>query len=218
MGILGRINTVIKSNVNEMLDKMSDPAKEIDMLVMDMESSVKKGKEEVITCVAQAKRAAMRCDDLQGEVDTWIKRAEAAVRAGDDALAREALQEKMNAEQQLEDARKLQREQEEYADQLKASLKELEKRVTQVKARKESLKERARAAKEGRAGLKGGKAFDDFARLEDRIEAMESEVDLGEQLDARDAATAAKFAHLEEKDPKVEDALAELKRKMEQGE
>ena len=45
---------------------------------------------------------------------------------------------------------------------------------------------------------------------------MEAEGDLGDQLDARDAAVEAKFAHLEkEKDPKVEDALAALKRKVE---
>jgi len=71
-------------------------------------------------------------------------------------------------------------------------------------------------AKEGRPALSGGKAFEDFKGLEDRIEAMEAEGDLGDQLDARDAAVEAKFAHLEkEKDPKVEDALAALKRKVE---
>jgi hypothetical protein len=39
-------------------------------------------------------------------------------------------------------------------------------------------------------------------------------VELTDSLDARDAATAAKFAHLEQQDPQVEDALAELKRKL----
>jgi phage shock protein A len=58
MGILGRINTVIKSNLNDLLDKMTDPAKEIDLLVIDMEKNLKQAKEEVISCTATAKRSA----------------------------------------------------------------------------------------------------------------------------------------------------------------
>jgi phage shock protein A len=219
MGILNRINTVIKSNVNDLLDKMSDPAKEIDLLIIDMEKDVKKAKEEVISISAQAKRMAMRCNDLSGECETWLKRAEQAVRAGDDGLAREALKEKQAKDQELELAEKNHQEQLQYTEQLKQSLKALEARLKDVKMRKESIKERARAAKEGRTGLSGGKAFKDFDRLEDRIEAMETEVSLTDSLDGRDAATAAKFARLEEeaKDPKVEDALAELKRKVDEG-
>lgn len=216
MGILGRINTVIKSNVNDLLDKMSDPAKEIDLLVIEMEKNLKQAKEEVITVTATAKRAKLRCDEMQQEVETWQSRAEKAVRANDDGLAREALQEKITASNELEAALKLQGEQEAYAEQLKQSLKALEVRLREVKARKESLKGRAKAAKEGRSGLSQGKAFDDFNRLEDRIEALETEAELGESLDAKDAATAAKFAKLDQADPQIEDALADLKRKMEE--
>lgn len=219
MGILGRINTVIKSNVNDLMDKMTDPAKEIDLLVYDMEKNLKQAKEEVITTTATAKRAGMRCNELQGEVDLWQSRAEKAVRAGDDDLARQALQEKMEVARELESSQKIHQEQLAYVEQLKTSLKALEARLKEVKLRKESLKARAKAAKEGRSGLGQPKAFEDFNRLEDKIEAMESEVSLTDSLDAKDAATAAKFAQLEAEnaDPQVEDALAELKRKMEEG-
>lgn len=216
MGILGRINTVIKSNVNDLLDKMSDPAKEIDLLVIDMEKNLKQAKEEVITATAAAKRARMRWEQLQQDQETWQHRAEQAVRAGDDDLARQALQEKMQIASEAQAALGQAEEQEAYAEQLKQSLKALEVRVKEVKARKETLKERAKAAKEGRSGLRQGKAFQEFDRLEDRIEALETEAELGESLDAKDAATAAKFAKLDQPDPKIEDALAELKRKMEE--
>ena len=37
MGILGRLSTMIKSNVNDVIDSMQDPAKEIDQMVRQME-------------------------------------------------------------------------------------------------------------------------------------------------------------------------------------
>lgn len=214
MGILGRINTVIRSNVNELLDKMSDPAKEIELLVLDMEKSLQQAKQEVVSVTAGAKRAASLCDELQGTVDTWLHRAEQAVRASDDDLARQALQRKLSTEAELEEARRAHREQLAYVDQLKAALKELEARLQQIKLRKETLKQRARALKQGEAGLEPGRAFDEFDRIEDKIQALETEVELGESLDARDVATAAKFARLEQQEPQVEDALAALKRKL----
>jgi phage shock protein A len=218
MGILGRINTVIKSNVNEVLDKMTNPAKEIDLLVYDMEKNLKQAKQEVITSTATAKRTGMRCKELEDEVETWGKRAGQAVRAGDDNLAREALQEKISIAKELEASDTISQEQLSYVAQLKSSLKALEARVKEVKLRKESLKARATAAKEGYSGLKQPKAFEDFNRMEDKIEAMASEADLTDSLDAKDAATNAKFAQLEAEQPdqKVEDALAELKRKMDE--
>jgi len=160
----------------------------------------------------------MRCDGLRGELETWQRRAEQAVRAGDDELAREALRERQQKQVELAQAERSLAEQDSYVDQLKQSLKALEARVKEVKAKKGTLKERARAAKEGRSSLQGGKAFKDFERLEDRIEALETEASLSESLDARDAATEAKFASLEEEqgDPKIEDALAELKRKLDE--
>jgi phage shock protein A len=106
-------------------------------------------------------------------------------------------------------------------DELKQALKSLDAKLKDVKLRKESIKQRARAAKAGDAPnqLSGQKAFDKFDQLEGRISAMEEMQELTNEMEGRDAATAAKFASLEDdgRDPKIEDDLAALKRKLEQG-
>jgi len=214
MGLLGRINTVIKSNVNDLVDRMTDPGKEIELLIVEMENNVKQARQEVVSVAAGAKRAHQRCEELTREVENWQRRAEQAVRAGDDQLAREALRERQARELEAAAARQGEAEQQAYVEELTRSLKALEVRLQEVKARKETLKARARAAKQGRDDLQPGKAFEDFNRLEDRIGAIEAEAELGESLEAREAATEAKFDRLEGGDPKVEDALAALKRKL----
>lgn len=218
MGILGRINRVIKSNVNEVLDKMSDPAKEVDLLIIEMEGGLKEAKAEVISSTAAAKRLEMRVGEVQREVDRWQQRAEQAVRGGDDELAREALKRKVEHDRELETAQRNVAEQRGYVDELKASLKALEARLEDVKLRKGSIKQRARAAKDGEQPLAGSKAFSKFDELERRIEAQEEMQEITSSMEGREAATEAKFARLERQgNPEVEDELEELKRRMEEG-
>ena len=53
MAILGRINRAIQSNLNDLLDSMSDPGKEVDLLIYDMEQGLKEAKQEVIAATAE---------------------------------------------------------------------------------------------------------------------------------------------------------------------
>ena len=91
MGILGRLSSLVKSNVNDVIDSMQDPAKEIDQMVRDMEESARQARTEVAQCLGAEKRLQKRVAELEAESAEWVKRAEMAVRAGDDALAKEAL-------------------------------------------------------------------------------------------------------------------------------
>ena len=217
MGIFSRLNRVIKSNVNELIDKMSDPAKEVDQLIVEMEDGLKEAKSEVLAAAAEAKKAEQRCRGIEEELTKWQSRAEQAVQAGDDSLARAALQQRMAKEGELRQAEQATQQQRARVTELKTSLKALDSKLKDVRLRKETIKQRARAAKDGGStGLAGGKAFDRFAQLESKIEAMEEVADLNISGDDRESATEAKFAQLERKhgDPEVEDELALLKRKL----
>jgi phage shock protein A len=216
MGILGRVSTLIKSNVNDLIDGMQDPGKEIDQMVRDMEESARDARGEVARCMAEEKRLQRRIETLAGEVQSWEDRAAAAVRAGDDGLAREALARKGGSEAELGETKKAMQEQSVYVDQLTAGLKALEARVRDVKLRQGTLREKARASKRG-AGLGGAtSAFADFERMSSKIEAVEAESALGEELAGRSAAAAEtdrKLAALGA-GSEVDDALAELKKKL----
>jgi phage shock protein A len=218
MGILGRLSTLIKSNVNDLIDGMQDPAKEIDQMVRDMEESARQARTEVAQCMAEEKRLQKRIESLNGEAQTWQQRAEMAVRSGDDALAKEALARKGEKEAERAETQKSLQEQEVYVDQLGVALKALEARVKDVKLRQGTLREKARASKRADGGSLSGKtsAFDDFERMSSKIDAVEAESTLDEELGGRTAASVAAERKLEEMSQKssVDDALAELKKKL----
>jgi phage shock protein A len=219
MGILGRLSTLIKSNVNDAIDGMQDPAKEIDQMVRDMEDSARQARTEVAACLGEEKRMQKRVEALDAEIKTWTDRAEVAVRSGDDSLAKEALRRRGEKEAERAETQKGLQEQGVYVDQLATALKALEARVKDVKLRQGTLREKARAAK-GVSPLSGKtSAFDDFDRVSGKIDAVEAEAGLADELDGRSAASLAAERKLDAMAAggAVDDALAALKKKLQGG-
>jgi len=79
--------------------------------------------------------------------DQWTSRAELAVKAGEDELAREALKKRKAFEEQMS-TWKVQLEQQEKAmQQLLDNTVAMERKLSEAKAKKETLKARAASAK-----------------------------------------------------------------------
>jgi phage shock protein A len=215
MGILGRLSTLIKSNVNDVIDSMQDPGKEIDQMVRDMEDYARQARAEVGRCIADERLLERRVQTIEAEMADWEKRAETAIRAGDDGLAKQALARKAEKEAERDDAKKALQEQGVYADQLTAALKALEGRLKDVKLRKETLKAKARSSRDGTLTNKTS-AFNEFERLSSRVDATEAEAELGDELDGRTTGRIDVERQLEkmQTDSNLDDALAELKRKL----
>ena len=226
MGIFSRIKNGISSKANSALDKAIDPAKEVDMTILELEEGRKKALQELISYKATAKTLDADMEKYKAKAAEWEKRAMMAVKAGDDEAAKTALKEKRNAEVE---AAKIERDKHEaasYAITLNKSRKEFETKLQILKLRKGTLATQIAA---GRSA--GGDAFgndssvwDKFKAAEDRIdsEAIESEVDAamrgevdGMEFDQKLAA-ASRQAELTSGVPAgPDDALAMLKTKME---
>jgi phage shock protein A len=216
MGILGRLSTLIKSNLNDAIDSMQDPAKELDQMVRDMEDSARQARTEVAQCMATAKQQQKRVDTLAADAKTWEDHAMRAVQAGDDALAKEALRRKAEKEAERLEAEKALQEQRVYVDQLTQGLRALEARVKDVKLRQGTLREKARANKKGSSTSVKTSAFDEFERMSGKIEAIEAEASIGDELAGHTPESMAADRKLRElsENSSVDDALAELKKKL----
>jgi phage shock protein A len=219
MGILGRINSLIKSNLNELLSKAEDPTKQYEQAVLDMEDSLQQAKKQVIQAIADEKRLVMEADRKREEVLRWDGRAQAAVRAGDDALAKEALQQKLRSEDEERQLRKTAAEQRGLADELKASLVQLDAKLKDARLKKDSVLARYKAVvgtKKNRAGsLYDSTAFDSFDRQARSIDDLDARLEAMSELSDEPAKAALedKFKELD-KGSGVDDELAALKAKL----
>ena len=234
MGIFDRMGKVISSNLNSMLDKAEDDKKLLELNLEEMAEQLKAGRQDVISAVAAEKQLRKKADDLKAEVEKWEKRAELALKSDDEALAREALKQKKRTEQELEHAEKSRVEQRDTALKMKEELERMEQKLEELKMRKGTIAARAQQARAGGGteslGARGGSsAFDNFRKMEEKIEGREqeslamAEVEdaLGQGPDKRDLED--KFRDLErglgggsgtKKDAEIEDELAALKKRI----
>ncbi len=230
MGIFDRMGKVISSNVNNLLDKAEDDGKLIELNLEEMAEQLKRGRQEVVSAVAAEKQLKKKADDLQSDLDRWDKRAELALKSGDEALAREALKQKKRVREELELAEKVRVEQRDTAVTMKKELERMEQKLEELKMRKGTIVARAQQSRStgGELGSKGGSsAFDNFKRMEEKIEGREAEglamAEVEEALGTTDTRDLeSKFRDLEHgkgssgsgTSSEVEDELAALKKRI----
>jgi phage shock protein A len=181
MGIFSRMSNLFRSKANAAIDQMSDPAKEVEQLILEMEDQLRQARAETVKCKATEKLCAQRVTELEKRVVSWGERAEAAVHHGDDTLAREALSQRMLAEEELVQARRELVETRTYASKLAEMLPELEKRLAQYRLRKGTIKAKATMAKRD---LQPGStdAFEEFDRMAGKVDDAETEVEVHREL------------------------------------
>src|SRR5580704_11916845 len=98
MGIFSRIKTGISSKANAAIDKAIDPAKEVEMAILELEEGRKKALAELVSYKATAKTLEADMEKQKTRAAEWERRAMVAIKAGDDESAKQALKEKKTAE------------------------------------------------------------------------------------------------------------------------
>lgn len=235
MGIFDRVGKVISSNLNSMLDKAEDDKKLLELNLEEMADQLKAGRQDVIAAVAAEKQLRKKSDDLKAEVEKWERRAELALKSDDEALAREALRQKKRCESDVEAVEKARVEQRDTALKMKEELERMEQKLEELKLRKGTIAARAQQARSGGGseslGARGGSsAFENFRRMEEKIEGREQEglamAEVEEALGTADKRELEdKFRDLErglaapgeggtKKDAEIEDELAALKKRI----
>jgi phage shock protein A len=221
MGIFARLAALLKSNLNDLISNSEDPEKMLNQIVMDMSNQLLEAKRQVAGSIADEKRLAKQVEQETANATEWERRAMLAVRAGDDALAKEALSRKKEHQTLAEQFQDQWSKQKQAVDQLKLALRALNNKIEEAKRKKSLLiarKKRAEAQKaiqETMTGLKNASAFETFDRMAGRIEQMEAEAEAHAELneEATGDTLAHKFRELEVTKGADED-LTSLKRKM----
>src|SRR5882724_7504767 len=213
MGIFARATQFLSANFNALLDRADDPRKSLDQTLIEMREQIHAARKEVVSGIASEKQLKKKAGELDLEVDKWSGRAELAVKSNDDALAREALVQKRRAVGERDRAEAERAEQRANALEMKEALERMERKLKEIELRKNTIATKAQIAKAGGGALGLGKtgsgagAFDEFRRMEDKVEQAEHTVlaqsEVNAALDGRGlggtspAEVEAKFRVLE---------------------
>ncbi len=224
MGILDRFTTIVKANINELLDKAEDPAKMVDQYLVDLTESLAEVKKETAGVMAEETRTKRSVDANSEEVSRMEDLARKALQAGNEDDARVFLAKKQKLEATGAELAKAADAAHANAEKMRQMHDKLVNDIEDLKARRETIKAKMAVAKtqEKVAGFTSGadkaeSAIDAFNRMEEKADRMLDTADAMAELTEEpvdDAeALEAKYAGVAD-DAAVEDELARLKADM----
>lgn len=221
-GIFERMATIVKANVNELIDKFEDPAKIVDQTIADAKVEYAKIKKESLSVLANENMAKKELDRLNAEAEKWHGIAASALKAGNEGDARKALEKENQYRTAITKQEGICTSAKAAADKLRGKLKEMESEIkdmenkaSQIKAMAVTAKATKAAAKVADKGIDSG-AFDAFARMEEKAAKELAEAEVLESLNQDTAAEEEKA--LEEKYSRdnqgTDEALEKLKEEL----
>ncbi len=217
MGILDRFSTIVKANINALLDKAEDPAKMIDQYLAEMRESLAEVKRETAGVMAEESRTRAKVEANQAEMEKYAGLAKKALQAGNEGDAKVFIAKKQQLElsgQGLVEAYEVARSNaQKLVVHLVGDIEELERRREAIKAKVAVAKTQGKLNQMGAASDKAEDAMSAFQRMEEKADRMlERETAMAELNAApRDEAAALEEKYSGPAPTAVDDELARLK-------
>ncbi|SFR41351.1 PspA/IM30 family protein [Microbacterium azadirachtae] len=229
--IFGRISTLVKANVNALIDSAEDPQKMIDQLVRDYTNNVADAESAIAETIGNLRLLERdHQEDVQSAAE-WGNKALAASRKADelraggntadadkfDNLAKVALQRQISSEQEARTAEPQIAAQTEIVDKLKAGLNGMKDKLVELKNKRSELLARAKVAEaqtkvqDAVSSINVLDPTSELGRFEDKVRRQEALAQGKAELAA--SSLDAQFESLEDigQLTEVEARLAELK-------
>ncbi len=214
MGLLERVSTLIRANINDMVDRAEDPEKMIKQVILDMENQYLQVKTQVAVSIADQHMLEKKLREDEEAGKDWMRKAETAVDKGQDDLARAALDRFQTSRKLAQSYREQVDDQKMQVETLKGALVKLEQKLEEAKSKRDLLLARHRRSvalgKAARAQtvLGDNSKGATFDRLKDRVHQTEAVATAEVELLTDDIGE--KLTRLD-RDAEVDRLLAELK-------
>ena len=216
MGIFSRFADIVNSNINAILDKAEDPEKMVRLIIQEMEDTLVEVRSTSAKTLAEKKELVRRVDTLKVQVADWQEKAELALSKDRDDLARAALIEKQKSADAVAAVESELEHVESHIAKLQQEVSTLQEKLADAKSRQKAIILRQCSAEsrlEVKKALDSSKvedALNRFERYENKIDGLESQI---ESYDLGKKSLADEIAGLQQ-DEKIDDELAELKKKL----
>lgn len=214
MGLLDRVSTLLRANLNDLVEKAEDPERLLKQIVLDMENQLMQVKTQVAIAIADQHVLEKKRAEHEQQAADWRRKAELAVQKGHDDLARAALERALSHDQLTQGFAGQAEDQKHEADSLRQALHKLDQKLSETRAHCEMLMAEHRRAKLVGRAAKARQAIG--PDQDNTMERMKSRVRVKSAENAAVAEVMApetledKFRALESED-KVELLLSEIK-------
>ncbi len=212
MPLLDRVTTLIKANLNDLVDKAENPEKLLKQLLLDMQNQFMQVKTQVAIAIADQHLLEKKQQENLDAQKEWLHKAELAVQKKEEDLARMALERSLTHENTAKNFAQQIEDQSHQVQILRDALHRLEQKMTETRAKTELMIAQHRRARLAiRAGGSSMKEFENDAAF-DRLRMKVGETEaLGHGHMSLGESNAEKRLEALEKSDQVDRLLADLK-------
>jgi phage shock protein A len=216
MALLERVSTLVRANLNDLIDKAEDPEKMIKQVILDMQNQLLQVKTQVAIAIADQHVLDKKQKENEQKTAEWVRKAEMAVDKKQDDLARVALEKSVSFRGLAESFQHQVADQKVQVENLKTALRKLEQKLAEAEAKKDVLvaqHRRARAvgkASDAQLATGDNSTAATFDRMQDKVRLSEAVSQAKAEMVNEDMT--AQLAALEKQD-QIEKMLAEMKAK-----
>ena len=219
MGILGRIDDILKANIHALLDKAEDPAKMIDQTLRNLYDDLAEVKKETANVMADEKAAKRKLDATVEEIEKAQTAAENALKAGEEEDAKKILVKKSQLSANLPALQERYDLAHENATKMRAAHDKLVDDIELLKNRQDAIKAKVQTAKAQEhlnkvySGADTNASVEAFNKWEEKADKMLDAAQAGEELNRGDAGEDLVKKYTSST-ADVEDELAAMKEKL----
>jgi phage shock protein A len=147
MAVLERVATLIRANLNDLIDRAEDPDKMIKQVILDMENQLLQVKTQVAISMADQHLLQKKQREHEEKAAEWMRKAELAVGKNQDDLARAALERYQSFAKLAEGFTRQADDQRLQVDTLRAALNQLDQKLSEARAKSDLLLAQHRRAR-----------------------------------------------------------------------
>src|SRR5215831_4233195 len=139
MALLERVGTLVRANLNDLIDKAEDPEKMIKQVILDMQNQLLQVKTQVAISIADQHVLEKKQKENQDAEQQWLRRAEMAVDKSDESLARAAVERAMSHKSMAESFKQQVEDQKAQVENLKSALLKLQQKLSEAQSKSDVL-------------------------------------------------------------------------------
>src|ERR1700722_6575119 len=147
MAILERVATLVRANLNDLIDRAEDPEKMIKQIILDMENQLLQVKTQVATSMADQHLLQKKQKAQEDKAAEWMRKAELAVGKEQDDLARSALERYQSFTRLADSYTRQLADQRLQVDTLRNALDKLDQKLSEARAKSDLLLAQHRRAR-----------------------------------------------------------------------
>lgn len=216
MAIFERLSDLVKSNINDLIDRAENPEKMVKQIIIDMEEQLRKSTQGLGTAMGSLNQVKKQLEVAKEQSNTWQSKAKVCLEQGNEELAKQALENKVKQDKMVSQYEEMVNTMEAQVNEIKSQVDILKQKLEEARSKQAMLVARSRMAdaKADMAKTLGNmdskSAFAKMDKMEQKIEAKEAQADAFSEVSGIQESEADPFEQMD-KENAINAELEKLK-------